>query len=1099
MATSNNAINPNQRTTGMGQRSSFVSLAEEIVSMNKNTVEITTKLNDIVASQNSAVSITLTDTQGNKSEYFMPTVGYLKNEIDKINSNIKRLSGIESSTNIIDGKTLKKVYTVDLNKEPYPITKLNQITKFSPVNNHFFESLLNPLLSVELDVSDKVTQNVNKIKSRRYIVKFERNSDFSLTEQGLISYNSFRNNFLNKTDIEINSFEKWYEEQSSIGILLDVVEPYDEQDFDLSVNEVNSHGLFTVIKTETDSINRKMWYHINTLNYYTKDGYDRSLSIGDYLILNKLNSTTKWQVKEISNESSNFRLILERIEGYDPVPIGVNVLSYYSDTTNQKKVKITVGFDEFCVLFVKPINTENNVVSTLWSKGTSFYTNDLILDSDNTTNLSEYYLSSVYDYGKVLKDMVLKKIPTEYAVTPNKVVLENDSFKVVQINKHITDTENTRVLKNLHSQKITSKAKLSQINNAIIEKNREINTTTYSSPSESNAEKNELSKLIDEQQKESKTLASIVSQISVKTKENKSDSKFRIRGFWNIPAPIFDGKTEPQHIIQFKVQYRYSAKSGEINPTEGFKLKQTTSIEKSDNTGRVVIDLPPTNTTTNTTTVPSGGSAAVILKGNIKVSKAVTDESTDKEKTAYFSNWVEFLSDSRKRYWDSERGIWYWKIEDVEDADTPNINQLDIPIQPNEKVEIRIKSISEVGWPETPVESDWSDILTVEFPDDLNNILNESEFILKEASQDESLVNMESALNSRGVYRHIQDSFYVNELYYAHVDKNIQSSFLDSNGNYLNIYDYLKTLTDRIKTLEDQINKAKGEFSVILHTPLTSFPIKSTQSYNLIVELEDYAEKSGTTRQYFNNVGLIDDYYLEIKNIGSSPLSLLSNRKYESTSVDPNNTFYKFESDKALTVNYNSDLYTQFDNQWIWFSDNSGGNSIYSGVTSYNESTVQQILSSKHYNLGWGGDVSSNYFDAKFNIISTEKSGDSGITWYDDGLPSGSCMATVYPLIYNTSDIVELNQNKLRLLNGNSSEIIKIHIYYKLDGSKEDDDIYIVSNPRKILYRKLKVFIEPDTLAKPFEFELNFIIRQFKLVLTSNAGQSQTNNNTQIN
>jgi hypothetical protein len=68
-----------------------------------------------------------------------------------------------------------------------------------------------------------------------------------------------------------------------------------------------------------------------------------------------------------------------------------------------------------------------------------------------------------------------------------------------------------------------------------------------------------------------------------------------------------------------------------------------------------------------------------------------------------------------------------------------------------------------------------------------------------------------------------------------------------------------------------------------------------------------------------------------------------------------------------------------------------------------------------------------------------------------------------------------------------------------LDGSKEDDDIYIVSNPRKILNRKLKVFIEPDTLAKPFEFELNFIIRQFKLVLTSNAGQSQTNDTPLLN
>ena len=58
-------------------------------------------------------------------------------------------------------------------------------------------------------------------------------------------------------------------------------------------------------------------------------------------------------------------------------------------------------------------------------------------------------------------------------------------------------------------------------------------------------------------------------------------------------------------------------------------------------------------------------------------------------------------------------------VEDVTNADTPNINQIDIPVQSNERVDIRIKSISEVGWPESPVESDWSEIITIDFPDDL--------------------------------------------------------------------------------------------------------------------------------------------------------------------------------------------------------------------------------------------------------------------------------------------------------------------------------------------------------------------------------------------
>ena len=95
-----------------------------------------------------------------------------------------------------------------------------------------------------------------------------------------------------------------------------------------------------------------------------------------------------------------------------------------------------------------------------------------------------------------------------------------------------------------------------------------------------------------------------------------------------------------------------------------------------------------------------------------------------------FSNWEKYKTDSRKRTQDPISGEWFWEIENVSDADTPNINQIDIPINPGEKIEIKIRSLSEVGWPETPVESEWSNTLEIIFPDDLNSVLNEDEFIL---------------------------------------------------------------------------------------------------------------------------------------------------------------------------------------------------------------------------------------------------------------------------------------------------------------------------------------------------------------------------------
>jgi hypothetical protein len=1071
-------INSNQRTNGMSQRNSFVSLAEELTAMNKNAVEIIAKTSQMVSSEDSAISITLTDSKGNTTDYYMPTVGYLKNEIDKINNNIKRLSGIDSTTTVIDNNSIKKVYTVDLNKEPYPIGELPTISKFGPTNNHFFESLMNPLLSVNLDISDKVTENINKIKARRYIVKFERNSDFSLTTDGLRSYTSFKSNFENKTNIEIGDFIDWYDTNVDIGILQDVVEPYDEQIFDLSVNEVDNHGIFSVIKTETDTINKKFWYHLNTLTYYTKDGYDKSLTIGDYLTLNKLKSATRWKILEVNTESSNNRVSLERVEGYDPIPIGTNVLSYYSNTTNKKNVNITIGFDEFCILFIKPINTENNVISTLWSKGTYFYTNDLVLETDDNTDLSEYYLRSVYDYGKVLKDMVLKKIPIEYAEKPTAVTLNSENFKVVQINKHITENENSRIIKNLHSQKVSSKSKLSQINNAITEKNKDLNTRTFSTTTEYNTVKNEISKLIDEQSSVTKTLASTVSQINTQATETNGSLKFRVRGFWNIPQPIYNGKSEAQHIVQFRVQYRYSSKTGEVNSTEGFKLRNEVNSEVGDNTGKVIADIVGGNAVTTTTTsgniLPSG-TLSPILKGNLNTSISQTDDTNNGDTTAYFSNWVEVISDVRKRYWDSENGYWYWKIEDVEDADTPNINQLDISISPNEQVEIRIKSISEVGWPDSRIESDWSDILTIEFPDELDNILNENEYILKEASQDETLVSMGDMLTSKGVYKHIENSFYINETYYGHTDKGIQSSFTDDNGNYINVYEYLNLLTNRVKTLEDNISKVKGEFSVYLHTPDGVYPVKTNQSYNVIVELEDYAERSGSTRSYFNTIGMIDDYYVEIKNISTNPLSLLSNRKYE---ITPTNTFFQLEDHKSLIVDQSNNLYTQFDYQYIWFSDSSNGDPIYSGITS--TSSAPQVLQSSDYNIGWSGETCVDFYSPVFNI--------SDLDWL--GTPgSAELFTTVHPKIQNSSDLVESGSDKIKSLKGGSSETVMMNIYYKLNGNLSQNDLFTVpiSGTPNTRYRKVKFFIEPDTLSRPFEFEIRFKIKQYREILYTSS------------
>ena len=93
------------------------------------------------------------------------------------------------------------------------------------------------------------------------------------------------------------------------------------------------------------------------------------------------------------------------------------------------------------------------------------------------------------------------------------------------------------------------------------------------SMAEKNSINNELNKLKLDNELQTKNLSTIVSQLTnVNKTTNKIDAKYRIRGFWNIPDPIVTNKTEPQHVVQFRIQYRYATKGGNSNPTEGYRF-----------------------------------------------------------------------------------------------------------------------------------------------------------------------------------------------------------------------------------------------------------------------------------------------------------------------------------------------------------------------------------------------------------------------------------------------------------------------------------------------------------------------------------------------
>lgn len=1057
-------------------RNSFTTVAEQIINYNRNAVELLSKLNDVVTTSENSVTVKITDENGVIKQFNLPSIGFLKAEIDRLNNNINTLYSIDSAGAIIQpaNNKFKKIITADLNREPGTVGTLNTVTTFTSNKNWIFDGLLNPMLNVVVDLTGKVEDNVRKCQARRYIIDFAKDDAGNITNLGQSALNSFNTLFRGQTNIKIDEFDRWH--RTTPGINSPNDPQYDEQLFDLEPNELLYNGVFSVLKVEQDTLNRKLWYHLDTVDYLvTGTNEIRQLANGDEVIVNVAVSTTRYKVVEVSTLSSNFRVRFERVEGLQPIGVGIGTIKIYSPVVFNKKVKVSIGYDERNVVFVKPMNADNHLLAKDWSLGTGYWSNDLRLDSTDANNgksMEQFYTENVYDYGEVLKDLVAKKIPNQLAGTPVAPTLNLDNFKVVQINKHLTDTPNSNLIKTKHNEQKNIKSEVQQISDSILAKNKQLKVTRFTSDAQRKQFELELGKL--HTQKESKAVlqSSLVKEIldlSKTTTVGKVTPKFSVRGFWTIPDAVITRGTKPQEVVQFRVQYKYTTKDGKEPTTETFKLKPVTAGLKTQ--------------------------------------------------TGAFSNWNEFKTDARKRTLNTATGVYTWAIEDVSNADTPNINQLDITISQNERVEIRIKSISEVGWPESPVESDWSTSIFIDFPDDLNNILADDQFILKDATQEDLKVRMQSELDARGLSTVLDGITIVGNKSYITSSEKVLSGFKDGNGTAIDLYDYLKTLQDRVTGLEEKIKRSKGELVITVFRNNQPFIIKNNSEITFNIECEDYLDSYSSTgvpagRVYSNDVYIIKDFLLKVENKSiESPLGLLSNRNYTTSndlySSTAPQTFWVNELNELLSTSTTGQTLTQKDNQFIWsvnYTTVEGtsnvtklSNNIGNAFTTNN--SIVPTLSSTEYNIGYSEASILSFNNSNNSLLETTK-------WIENTVSVSSTtklLTSIHPVVQDLDKIVETNSDKVKTIDGGANNTINIpiNIYFKmnsLDPNANSGNNYkyiTLNNATQTVkhIKKLKFFVENESENRPFTFVLKFNISRNKVAVQKNFSNIASSQN----
>ena len=812
---------------------------EQALILEKNSLETVSKVSDAVTSQKDTVTLTLTDPNDSSKTitYSIPSFGYLKSEIERLDNSIKTLSNLESGKGsriqLSDG-SYRKIVASKLSCEAPTITTTNNITNFNFKSNWLFEDMMNPYLYANVDLSNSVPTETERVLIQRYILNCNSNKQIDY-------FNTLKSN---STKIDYKNFLKGLLNNGITYIL-------DENYYDLPPLRRRYSGEFEIdrilentISSDGKNILGRMI--LKSLLYTDNNsGIENTVTLAknDILEIKENPTTTRYMVTFVDTSTNEIKI--KRLEGYTPISSST-VFKISSNQVKKISVEIPVSFDRREVIFVKAIDPDSNIPSNKWSPGIAFYSNDLTYTSPQgvTSKLETFYQKNVVDFGNIILSYSKDYYPSIVeGIKPDAPVLhydaEDDSasdFKIVQINKQLSEGTEANTFKKLIADKENA---LSQINNnnKLVEQQKElIQTTKFTTTTEKLNAQEKLNEYVKNQSTYTSLYNSIVNQIKSQYAATYIEKpKYRVRGFWSIPSPKISRSSGPQQIIQFKIRYRYLSESGITNKEEIFTyLDGTTNA-----TGR-------------------------------------------------FSNWNEVLTPMRRRVKGSD-GTYNWEKVNTADPDQININQLDLPIQNGEQIEIQIKSISEAGFPSNPMESDWSEPVIIAFSDFPELQGDDISEIIAQNRVDASVANVVENMTGNS-YAHMSSSFYTNDKYFAHNAESITSGFLSPEQTPITLYDKLYDLQNQITAVTEQIERMSATLEVKLidsedETKIYTLTEGSTTYINAGNYIEDKNKIDADKRK---GAIITKTYYIDISSDIQSGLEIMSKIPGDRLSMCPN-------------------------------------------------------------------------------------------------------------------------------------------------------------------------------------------------------------------
>jgi len=545
----------------MKQNASIPSNLLNFKKLELNTVEMLNKVSQSANSDQDTVDVNWVDSKGEITTYKYPTIGSVRADVNSVKKTIESLIGnnnnqmeLEYSDGTVRQFKANRYFdTLDAFSE-LSESSLNISSYFRTKNNWFFESFISPLLYVNVDVSDRIGGlGTTKFSVKRILLN-------NLTSAQIDYWNS-----------DINIKTTWTVDELKDTLDSKLIEFFtDDNIIELPPVVNRFSGKFSVLQIvqETATIdgvdNKKNYYKLDTLQYkdILNDKSTTRIVTEDDVFITKNDS----EYRVVSVDAKTNRVLLERIFGSDSIAVGVNVLKIKPERYKVPYLQVNVGFNEREVIFIKPIDVDNNITTDEWSLGYPIFTNDLIIKMNDNTEMSlaDYYKIYVVDFGMLIMNLAKEKsVPTVLGLTPDAPVLDSNNFKIVRVNDHLKTSPAINTIK----KKFAIKDKLSSEIQSI-DKSISKYKTDIQNPELNPAEIQRIDVKINEstKQKQMKTTQydSTIKEIDVgikDTPEITTPNKYRIRGFWEIPDDKLS-EHGTQSVVSFVVSYRYLNPSG---------------------------------------------------------------------------------------------------------------------------------------------------------------------------------------------------------------------------------------------------------------------------------------------------------------------------------------------------------------------------------------------------------------------------------------------------------------------------------------------------------------------------------------------------------